>query len=207
MHRFPQHEPDMHCVATVGDCDAETLVLPAHGLTCRPDTVFVGLFDLENQLDMQEGNALCKGSLPHVDFGTKMRGSIKGQPEGSAKREVRSCHSGTINSNSNANKTLVDFAEDPRHGQQRGMGHQHDGFLDDTFAEKLLKKLPGSLCVLTYLVNGIESAGGKPRQSMVRRGRMIRSARCDNQWLADGQRPEGRRQGGSQYSWSASGAR
>jgi len=50
------------------------------------------------------------------------------------------------------------------------MGTQHGPvFLDDTFAEKLLKKLPGSYGVLTYLVNGMNRLA-RPRNPWRGRG-------------------------------------
>ncbi|MDB6119665.1 MAG: FtsX-like permease family protein [Verrucomicrobiaceae bacterium] len=127
-----------------------------------PDTVFVGLPDLENQLEMQgKVNAMVGASA--VD---------------AAKLE--------------AGKTLADFAL--KIAKAPGSKAEWDistdrVFLDDSLSDKLLKKLPGSYGVLTYLVNSIESKGGKTPQSMVAAvDRMAAPGTMTiNQWLADDQ--------------------
>ncbi|MDB6139358.1 MAG: hypothetical protein JWO94_2430, partial [Verrucomicrobiaceae bacterium] len=125
-----------------------------------PDTVFVGLADLQGQLEMSgKINALAGGAA--ID---------------TAKLE--------------AAKTLADFAL--KAAKAPGSKAEWDistdrVFLDDSLADKLLKKLPGSYGVLTYLVNGFDSSHGKTPQSMVAAvDRMVTPGTMTvNQWLAD----------------------
>ena len=124
-----------------------------------PDTVFFGLEDLQTQLEMDG----------------KVNVMLAASTNGTSPESV---------------KTLADL--DLKLTQVKSDKPEWEistdrVFLDDSLANKLLAKIPGSYGVLTYLVNGLSSTSGKTPYSMITASDRMEAKPgiTISQWLAE----------------------
>jgi len=127
-----------------------------HASQTEPATAFLDLADLQNAVGKKERiNAVVSGQAP-------------------ATTECETCWMAPdlakLNPDAQPAVTIEDFALKLK--QVKGSASEWEitsdrVFLDEAIAAKLLKELPGSYGVLTYLVNGLSSAKGATPYSMV----------------------------------------